>query len=226
MSVLDRLADVLDELSRTELTSSDDIGAQLRLRARFDAITSRNMARWDADKTWADDGARTGATWLAMRCRIDKRNANRILRLGRVCRDMPLTEKAWLAGDVHAEHVTVLAEVRDIDGFHDDEALLVDHAITMRFTGFARAVAYWRLLHDPDDADNRAQKQVDDRRFDLSQTFQGNWIGDLRSDPVSGEILDITLRAIEHDLWQADWAEAKERLGRDPMTHELRRTPK
>jgi hypothetical protein len=226
VSVLERLADVLDELSRTELSSSEDIRAQMQLRARFDAITTRNLARWDANKTWADDGGRTGASWLAARCGIDKRNANRMLRLGRVCRDMPLTEQAWLAGDVHAEHVSVLSDVREIDGFTDDEALLVDHAMNMRFAGFVKAVAYWRQLHDPDDAAKKTQQQLDDRRFDLSKTFQGAWIGDLRSDPISGEILHITLRTIEHELWDQDWTEAKDRLGHDPLVHELRRTPK
>ena len=226
MSVLDRLAAVLDELSLTELDSSEDIRAQMQLRAGFDAIASRNVARWDAHKAWADDGARSGAAWLAGRCGLDKRNANRILRLGRACRDMPRTEEAWLAGAVHAEQVHVLATVREIDGFADDEALLVEHASTMRYRHFVKAVDYWRLLHDPDDTAKRAERQVDERRFDLSQTFQGTWIGELRSDPISGEIVDITLREIDHELWRADWAEAKQRLGRDPLAHELRRTPK
>jgi hypothetical protein len=127
---------------------------------------------------------------------------------------------------VHAEHVTVLAGVRDVDGFAGDEAMLVDDAKTMRFPQFVKTVDYWRLLHDPDDAEHKAQKQLEDRRFDLSQTFGGMWVGDLQSDPVSGEILDVTLRLLEQELWEADWVEAKDRLGRDPLAHELARTPK
>ena len=53
---------------------------------------------------------------------------------------MPLTEAAWLSGDVHAEQVSVLAGVRHIEAFSRDEGLLVDHASTMRFQGFVNAV--------------------------------------------------------------------------------------
>jgi hypothetical protein len=37
--------------------------------------------------------------------------------------------------------------------------------------------------------------------------------------------VDTTLRLIERELFDADWAEAKARLGRDPMSMELARTP-
>src|SRR5206468_9803660 len=113
-----------------------------------------------------------------------------------------------------------------VEAFGRDEALLVDDAKTMRFPQFVNAVDYWRERNDPDDAAKKAQKQLDDRRFDFSQSFQGMWFGDLRSDPISGEILDVTLRRIEQELWEADWADAKERLGRDPLPVELARTPK
>ena len=44
-------------------------------------------------------------------------------------------------------------------------------------------------------------------------------------DPVNGTIVNVTLQAIEQELFEADWAEAKERLGRDPLVTELGRTP-
>jgi hypothetical protein len=42
---------------------------------------------------------------------------------------------------------------------------------------------------------------------------------------VSGEIVATTLRMIEQELFESDWAVAKERLGREPMVFELDRTP-
>src|SRR4051812_18392020 len=159
------------------------------MHARLEAELAATIGRWNANKTWAAEGAKSPASWIAIRCRIDKAKAARLLRLGRACRDMPLVSAAWAGGDVHAEHVTVLAAVRHIDGFAADEALLLDHAKTMQFPQFVNAVDYWRELHDPDDAKKKAQKQLDDRRFDLSKSFQGMWFGDLRSDPISGEIL-------------------------------------
>ena len=44
-------------------------------------------------------------------------------------------------------------------------------------------------------------------------------------DPISGEIVHTTLAAIERELFEADWAAAKERLGREPMILDLERTP-
>jgi hypothetical protein len=51
------------------------------------------------------------------------------------------------------------------------------------------------------------------------------WFGDLTLDPISGTIVHGTLKIIEHELFQADWAEAKERLGREILVAELARTP-
>jgi hypothetical protein len=226
------LAAAIDGLVETDpsaLADGDTLVELLRQHARLEAVIARAAASWDANKAWADDGARSGAQWIAATCRIKKARANRILHLGRSLRHLPVTEQAFLRGDIHAEHVSCLADARTetaADTFDRDEALLVDDAMTMRYANFEKAVAYWRLLNDADDAETRAVRQVADRRFDFSKTFQGGWVGDIVADPISGEIIDITVRSIEHELWRHDWDEAKERLGRDPLLHELRRTAK
>jgi len=51
------------------------------------------------------------------------------------------------------------------------------------------------------------------------------WFGKLTFDPLSGSILDETLRLVERELFEADWAQAKADLGRDPLLIELPRTP-
>ncbi|MCU1373617.1 MAG: hypothetical protein JWO68_903, partial [Actinomycetia bacterium] len=106
------------------------------------------------------------------------------------------------------------------------EEWLVEQACTMRFSHFQQVLAYWSQHADPDGAEDKAERQHDDRRFDLAQTFQGTWVGDLLLDPIGGSILANTLKLLEHELFVADWADAKERLGRDPLITELRRTPK
>ena len=44
-------------------------------------------------------------------------------------------------------------------------------------------------------------------------------------DPISGAVVSAELERLEHGLFEADWAEAKASLGRDPRTTELARTP-
>src|SRR3546814_13658751 len=44
-------------------------------------------------------------------------------------------------------------------------------------------------------------------------------------DPVRGTIVNETLAMIEGELFEIDWAQAKDRLGRKPTLDELDRTP-
>jgi hypothetical protein len=59
----------------------------------------------------------------------------------------------------------------------------------------------------------------------LAQSFEGMWFGRMAFDDVSGTIVHTTLSMIETELFEEDWAEAKARLGREPMVFELQRTP-
>ena len=78
---------------------------------------------------------------------------------------------------------------------------------------------------DPDGAEQGADEDRAARELHLSQSFGGLWFGRITLDPVSGDIVDTTLRSIERELFDADWAEAKARLGREPTVLDLRRTP-
>jgi len=162
---------------------------------------------------------------VAARCHVAKEAAQRRVHLGRCLWSMPVTEQAWLVGDVTVEHVRQLAKAKDIDGFADDEATLVELAATAGWRRFCQELAYWRQLHDEDGEEDRAAAQVEDRRLHLSQSFQGQWFLDGLGDPISGSIVHDMLRVLEQELFEADWHEAKARLGRDPLPAELRRTP-
>jgi hypothetical protein len=228
-SVLDELDEVLDRLAASTPNSSDEVVRLHHAMARLDALTTQTVGRWDAAKTWAADRAKSGAAWLTARCRIPAASARRRVYLARALRDLPHTERAWSDGAIDSAHVALLAGARTERTavvFDRDEGWLVDQARTMRFSHFTQTLAYWLQRADPDGADQKAERQRDDRRFDLSQTFQGTWVGDLVLDPIGGSIVSTGLRHIERELFRADWAEAKDRLGRDPLVTELRRTPK
>jgi len=62
------------------------------------------------------------------------------------------------------------------------------------------------------------------RELYFSQSFAGMWLGKT-FDPLSGTIVDNELARLEKQLFEADWAEAKARLGDDPSVCDLRRTP-
>ena len=219
----------LVELDPARLADGETVVALHRTLARVEAVTARATAAWDAERGWAADGAKSGAAWLAWRTRLPQGTAKRMLRLGRAMRQLPHAAAAWLAGEIAGAHVSRLAAARNertAEAMERDEAMLVEEARKLRFSAFQRVVAYWEQHADPDGAERDAQRLVDGRRCDVSATFQGAVVGDFVLDPIGGAIVTSELQRIEDVFFKADWAEAKERLGRDPLVVELARTPK
>ena len=174
--LLDELEGVLDRLAALEaddLASSDDVERLHRVQARVEAVTARATARWDLHQEWAADDARSGAAWLAGRCRLPKAQARRCLRLGRTMRDLTLVGDAWLAGDIGAAQVTAIGALRNVrtsQAVRRDEAMLVGFARDLWFDDLRQALDYWRQRNDPDGSEQDQRRLLEQRRLDLSQT--------------------------------------------------------
>jgi hypothetical protein len=230
--VIEGLASTIDELVDADpgtLADSETLVALHRELARLDGLVARASARWDAQKQWAIDGAKSGGAWLAAKTHAPRRDMNRRLRLGRAIRSMPCTETAWLEGSITSAHVSALAACRRTESleaqFTLDEEKLVGKAKERSFRRFEQDLTYWRQLHDLDDEENRAKRQVDGRRLHLSPGFQASWLLDGELDPINGAIVSDTLKAIERELFEQDRKEARATLGREPLAAELQRTP-
>jgi hypothetical protein len=124
--------------------------------------------------------------------------------------------------------VTTLLGVRTertaaaFDSTYED---LLANARAEVFARFKARCDRFELMADPDGAEQKAEDGRAARELHLSQTFGGMWFGRTTLDPMSGEAVATTLRMIEQEVFESDWAAAKERLGREPMTFELDRTP-
>jgi hypothetical protein len=103
--------------------------------------------------------------------------------------------------------------------------MLVGQARTLGYGQFARCVAYWGHLADPEGTDRSAAARHAARRLHLSPTFDGSWALDGLLDPINGAIVAKALGAIEQELFEADWAEAKAREGEGVRMSHLARTP-
>jgi hypothetical protein len=161
-------------------------------------------------------------------CRLPFTTARRRLRLGRALRHLPRAEAAWLAGDIDAARVHALAEARTPVGeacFARDEALLVDQARRLSHRHFARVLAYWCQHADPDGVEDTAAADHEARRLHHSRTFRGTWALDGLLDPIGGAVVADALEAIEAELFDADWAESRARVGEDVCAADLGRTP-
>jgi hypothetical protein len=216
----------LDGLGSAE--RSERVEGFQRLRAKLDAAEAREIARWDAERCWQADGAKSGGAWLAWRCRLPGAVANQRVRHARRVRELPEVAAAWAAGEIDRTHITTLLGCRNPrteKAFETGHKELLDAARTRRFCDFQRVCDGWVNRVDMDGAGDKDRDEEAAREVHLSQSFQGMWFGRMTFDRVSGTIVQGTLTLFERELFDADWAEARQRLGRDPMIQELRRTP-
>jgi hypothetical protein len=223
---LDRLTES-DQGTSGEIDSIERMERLERLHARVEAHLAQQVADFDASGVWAPSGARTAGAFLAHHCRLPNAEARRQVRRGRNLRHLPRFAEAWSKGQITAQHVDVIASVRrpaTEAALERDESMLVEQAKTLQFAEFVRAVRYWEQHADPDGAEEDAMEMAARRDVFLTSSFNGMWLGTMTLDPISGSIVSSELERLERELFMADWAKAKDELGRDPHLDELCRT--
>ncbi|HEX5265384.1 MAG TPA: DUF222 domain-containing protein, partial [Acidimicrobiales bacterium] len=95
----------------------------------------------------------------------------------------------------------------------------------LRFEDFSAVAAYWKQHADPDGTDEDEEGRRHRRDAYLVESIGGMWFGRMSLDPISGAIVAGEHDRIEKAMFEAEWAAAKARLGRDPSTDDLQRTP-
>jgi hypothetical protein len=113
----------------------------------------------------------------------------------------------------------------DPEAFSRCEAALLEAATELRFVPFANAVTYFTQMADPDGAEERDLARRARRDAYVAQSMNGMYLLGGTLDPISGAIVAGEFTRIENQLFEAEWASAKEALGRDPRVDELPRTP-
>jgi hypothetical protein len=227
---LDDLTESIDHLAASDpsvYADAESIEVLHRELARLEAVTTEAVDAFNTSGTWALDGARTASAWVATRCRLPRGEAQRRSRLGRQLADLPMCRRAWSAGEINAAHVSTIAALRresTAEALERDEAVLVDQAKSLRFDQFNRAAKYWEQYADPDGTDEAAEERRSRRDVYLASTFDGMFLGKMTLDAQSGSTVSGELTRLERQLFEADWAEAKDNLGREPRVEELSRT--
>jgi hypothetical protein len=223
------LHEALKELLETDPSLRCDrqmiVGLE-RLRAQLDYVLSTSVADFDQWGEWALDGAKTAVAWIDTVCHLPKGEARAQLRRGKALSGPPIAAAAWAAGDIGAAHVDALIRVKrpvTEEALARDEALLVDYARTMKFAHFSNALAYWEQHADQDGSEEAALARKERRDVYLVAGTDG-YLGAMNFDFVDGAIVSNELKRLEKELFEADWAQAKERLGRNPRMDELART--
>jgi Domain of unknown function (DUF222) len=227
---------VSELLGRETAGLSDDELAGLlvalhREQARLGAVTARYLSVFERRRAYLADGAKTAAAWLARQCHTSRTVAAMQVRLARRLRLMPVTAAALAAGEIDEQHARVLSRVADSPrsavaaAFPSAEADLVGFAEDLSFAGFVQAVRRWEDAVDEDGAEDQAASDHAARRLHISQTFRGNHVLDGLFDVLGGTEIATAVRRIEHELFESDWANAREVHGDDTNVGHLPRTP-
>jgi len=196
-----------------------------RLQQRLDAVACAATAAFD--RHGDPQGAIGAAAWVAWKCRVPKGQAKAEVANGRALRRMPAATLAFQAGAIGRDQVRVLAAAQRSapEAFAAKECELVEDAMRLRFEAFERRVRCFRLEHDRDGEDRRGAEAIERRGAWASKTFEGSVEITATLDPVGGDIWLRELERIERRLFEADWAEARSRLGDAARAEDLRRTP-
>jgi hypothetical protein len=227
---LSQLSDLIDELAASDpfsYSDRDSIVHLERVKNRLDSIVSNAMAAFDSGGEWTTDGAKTSVAWVSTRCHLPRGEVRAQLRRGRALPGAPHVAQAFSEGDIGATHVDALVRAQKTSEaiFARDEAMLVTTAKELKFAPFTQALAYWAQMADPDGADETDMERAARRDVYLTPSLDGMHLGKMTLDPVSGVIVADELGRLEQEMFDADWAKAKEELGRDPRIDELWRTP-
>lgn len=228
---IEALVEAIDELIAEGPAAHGDaasVTCLVRQLSRLESLTTTAVAAFDTSGDWSVDGAKTAAAWVSTVCHLPRAMGRRLVRRGRHLRHLPVAAAAFEEGEITSAHLDALGALRRAGteaNLARDEALLVTHATRLRFEHFVRALAYWDQLADPDGTEAAAEARRARRDVYLEASISGMYLGQMTLDPISGSIVATELERIEHELFKADWARARESLGQDPALEDLVRTP-
>ena len=229
------LAEALDGLLDVDpggLSDGELAEAMVALRreqARLAAVVADLTAAFDTRQVHATDGSRSATDWIAVRCRLPRPQAAREVREARRLRTMPTVRAALRAGDINPAHARVLCGLaghpRAAVHFPAGEPGLVDHARRLRFDDWQQVVDHWLAGADPDGPEHKRQRDHDLRRFRIPTGLGGVGHPDGYLTPIAAETINEALARIDRELFDADWAAAREVHGDATTVADLARTP-
>ncbi len=232
-SELDDLEHALDVANKVSFVGmpggakAEALAAVSRMRNKFEALDASVINGFEATKEHRAEGQATSIGWLLHHCKESSRGASGRRRVARWLRELPVAAEALREGRITSEHVKVLADARrqvDPDEFAQVEGPLVDVAAERRYHDFERTVQYTLMRLRPRDQAEKERRQAANVWAKSSRTLDGCGKIDAWLDKVSFTVWQAELERQVEVQYELDRAEARDRLGREPLANELRRT--
>ena len=177
---------------------------------------------------FTEDGHRTARALVGFAANLSGADATRRAKAARMLRAMPAVAAGLRCGTIGIAQVDRIARVhanpRVTERLEATDADLAVVAELLRYDQFDRYLRRWEYLADEDGARRRADHDHTRRDFQIRQDLEGRYHVTGRCGSLAGtiqaEILDAYVRA-ELD---ADWTEARARLGESATYDDLART--
>lgn len=232
LSDLNDTNDLFAELGDTTLAGLDDgslheaLFAVDLLRRRVTALEVKVLAEMDLRRSFEAEGAKSLAAYAAWKLPIPADEARVLTRCSRQLRTMPLVRALFEAGEVTVDQVRQLAACHTInpDAYVDAEVDLVGMVLDLDAHDSTDALKYWRQCADPDGSQKDAERRYEKRDVTMHTAADGMELVRGQLDAITGGIVKTTWEAICHDLFTADWADAKAIHGEDTTIDHLART--
>jgi hypothetical protein len=173
-------------------------------RARFEAVSAKVLAAFDANGDWIGEAAYSAAAWVKAHTGTTRADAGSRVWLANRLRMMPLTAAAFAAGEVTEAHVRLLARClgpRTRDAFAAAESYLLAEARRLDADGFLKVIEHWLDLADPNGPPPRAERP--DELY-ASETLGGRVVGKFDLSRESGLPFLEAMRSKTDELFHRD----------------------
>lgn len=143
-------------------------------------------------------------------------------------RDLPVAAAAHAGGRLGTAQVVRIARVhanrRVREALVAEDAAVARAAVVLPYKEFGEAVADWERLADEDGAGDRAERADANRDFRMPRNLDGSNRFEGGGGSVDGQVIeDIWQRQVRRE-WDADWADARRRVGDGATADDLARS--
>ena len=200
-----------------------------RVRRQVDAAGIGIAGFVDTARPFRKDGMFSAKAYLKHRLQLSGAEAYRRVQTARMHTLLPLWASGASVGQVGVAQSELIGQLAanprlDPETLHRGAWELFIDALDLPFKEFEANVRKWEKLADVESAAEQAERNRKNRDADIERRTNGSWDLSGTFDDVAGvEFAEIFGHFVEAE-WDADWAEARERVGDTATMFDLRRT--
>ena len=199
------------------------------LRRRVDASATALVGAIEVAQLHTDDGHSSARVMAQHHAKLSGSEAKAREKTSRACRNLPDLESAWQHGEIGTDQMHLLGRVhanqRVAPAMEARQDEFLSNANNLSARQFEAATRQWERLIDEDGPEPANERTHNNRNAHLGQNpWDGSWeLTGFFASLQGAEMREVFDHFIDAEF-QADWAEAKARLGDAVTSADLQRT--